>query len=68
MYKELYGFIFAQSLLFLEILGEVAFVTILKNEIEIVGSLFDVIKLDDIFIIASLEYLDLVFEQLHEFT
>ena len=58
--EELDGLLLREGFVLLEILGEVALVAVLKDEVEIVGGLFDVVELDDVFVIAGLEDLDLV--------
>jgi hypothetical protein len=64
--EHFYRLIFGEILLLFEILVEVALVAVLQNEVEVVGRLFDVEKLDDVFVVASAQHLDFVFEQLVE--
>lgn len=64
--EKLDGFFLGESFILLEILGEVALVAVLKNEVEIVGGLLDVVELDDVSVIAGLEDLDLVLEELQK--
>ena len=64
LYKELDGLFLWDSFIFLKILLKISFVAILKDEIKVVGSFFDIVQSDDVFIIAGPEYFNLVFEQL----
>ena len=64
LYKELDGLLFRDGFIFLEILLKISFVAILKDEIKVVGSFFDVVQSDDVFIIAGPEYFNFIFEQL----
>ena len=57
-----------RAVLFLQVSHEVAFIAVLKDEVEIIGCLFYVIKFDDVSVIAGLQYFDLVFKELHKFT
>jgi len=52
LYEELNCLLLAQRFVFLEILRKVPFVAIFKDEIKVVGCLFDIVQLDDIFIIT----------------
>lgn len=65
--EKLDGLLLGEGFVLLEILGEVALVAVLENEVEIVGGLLDVIELDDVFVIAGLEDLDLVLQELQKF-
>lgn len=58
--EELDGFLLGERLVLLEVLGEVALVAVLQDEVEVVGGLLDVVELDDISVIAGLEHLDLI--------
>jgi hypothetical protein len=42
-------------------------VAVLQHEIVVVGSLLEIVEFDDVGVVAGLEHLDLVFEQLVEF-
>lgn len=64
LYQKLNGFFFIDSFVFLEILREVSFVAILKYEIEIVSSFFDIIQLDNVLIVAGPQDFDFVLQQL----
>lgn len=66
--KELDSLFFRDGLVFLKILREISFVTVLEDEVEVVGSLLDVIQLDNVLIVTSPQYLDLIFKQLQEFS
>lgn len=66
LYEELNGLFLRQCLVLLEVLREIAFVAVLKNEVEVVGSLLDVVQLYDVFVIAGLEHFYLVLEQFQE--
>jgi chromosome segregation ATPase len=60
--KELYGLLFVEGLFLFEIGRQIALITILQNEIEVIGSFFNIVEFDNVAIITSFEYLDLVFE------
>jgi hypothetical protein len=64
--EELDRFLLGEGLVLLEVLGEVALVAVFEDEVEIVGSLLDVVELDDVSIIAGLEHLDFVLEEFQE--
>lgn len=65
--KEFDGFFFIESFFLFKVCREITLITILKNEVEIVGSFFNIIEFDNVTIITSFEYFDLIFEKLHEF-
>jgi hypothetical protein len=58
--EELDGLFLRERLVLLEVLGEIAFVAVLEDQIEVVGGLLDVVELDDVSVIAGLEHFDLV--------
>ena len=64
--EELNSFFLGDGFIFLEILWEISFVAVFEDEVEVVGSLFDVIQLDDVLIVTSPQHFDLVFQQLKE--
>jgi hypothetical protein len=58
--EELDGLFLRERLVLLEVLGEIAFVAVLEDQIEVVGGLLDVVELDDVSVIAGLKHFDLV--------
>ena len=64
LYKKLNGLLFCDSLVFFQILRKIAFVTILEYKVKIVGSLFDIVQLDDILVVAGPQNFNFVLEQL----
>jgi hypothetical protein len=58
--EELDGLFLRERLVLLKVLGEIAFVAVLEDQIEVVGGLLDVVELDDVSVIAGLEHFDLV--------
>ena len=60
--KDLDALLLGESLLALKVLREISFVAVLQDEVEIIGCLFDVVELNDVFIVASPQHLDLVLE------
>lgn len=65
--EELDRLLLGECFVLFEILGEVALVAVLQDEVEVVGSLLDVVELDDVPVIAGLEHFDLVLKQLQKF-
>jgi hypothetical protein len=64
--KELNGLLLIESLFLFEIGRQIALITILQNEIEVIGSFFNIVEFDDVAIVTGFEDLDLVFEEFHE--
>jgi hypothetical protein len=64
--EELYRFLLGEGLFLLEVLREIAFVAVLEDEVEVVGGLLDVVQLDDVAVVACLQYFDLVLQQFQE--
>lgn len=64
--EELNGFLFGERFVLFEILGDVAFVAVLEDEVEVVGSLLNVVEFDDVLIIAGLEDLNFVLKEFEE--
>ena len=62
MHEEFDGFFFGECGFGLDVFGEVSFIAIFEDEVEVVGCFLDVEELDDVFIIAGSEDFDLVFE------
>lgn len=58
--EELDGLFLRERLVLLKVLGEIAFVAVLEDQIEVVGGLLDVVELDDVSVIAGLKHFDLV--------
>jgi hypothetical protein len=66
LHQILDGFVLVEVLFLFESDRQVPLIAVLNDEIEVIGSLFNVIKLDDISIITGLEHFDLVLQQLHK--
>jgi len=66
--EEFNSLFFRDCLVFLEILRQISFVAVFKDEVEVVGCLFDVIQPDNVLIVTGPLHFDLVFEQLQKFT
>ena len=66
--EELDSLFLRDSFILLEILLKIPLVTILKDEVEVISSFFDIVQLDDIFIITSPQHFDLVLEKFQKFT
>ena len=64
LYEKFNSLFFRDGFILLEVLLEVAFVAVLKDKIEIIGSFLNIVQSDDIFIIASPKYLNLILQQL----
>ena len=64
--KEFDGFLLVEDLFLFQISRQVAFIAILQNEVEVVGSFFDVVELDDVTIVACFKDLYFVLKQLHK--
>lgn len=64
--KELDGFLLVEDLFLFQISRQVAFIAILQNEVEVVGSFFDVVELDDVTIVACFKDFYFVLKQLHK--
>lgn len=60
MYKKLNGLLLRECLVLFEVLREVSFVAVLKDEVEIIGSFFNVVQFDNVAVVAGLQDLDLV--------
>ena len=66
MKEKLDGLFFGESFLFLEIGHEISLIAVLEDGVEVVGSFFNVVELDDVAVVACLQHFDFVFEELHE--
>lgn len=64
--KELNGLLLIEGFFLFEIGRQIALITILQNEIEVIGSFFNIVEFDDVAIVTGFEDLDLVFEEFHE--
>lgn len=64
LYEKFYGLFLTKSLLLLQVLRQIAFVTVFQYQVKIVGSLLDVIEFDYIFVVACTQHLDFVLQQL----
>ncbi len=64
--KELDGFLFWEGLIFFEVLAQISLVAVLQDEVKVIGSLLDVIQLDDASVVAGSEHFDLILEQFQE--
>ena len=64
--KKLDGLLLIERLFLFEIGRQIAFITILQNEIEVIGSFFNIVEFDNVAIITGFEDLDLVFEEFHK--
>ena len=61
--QEVSGFVFGQLFFVFQVLQEIAFVAILHDEVEVVGRFLDVVKFDDVVVVALLEHFDLGFKK-----
>ena len=68
LYKILDGFFFWDVFLFLEVGSEVAFITVLQNQVDVINSLLDINKPNDIVVATRLKDLNFVIKKLSEFT
>lgn len=66
--KKLDSFVFSQGFFLFQVDHKIALITVLQNQIEIICSFFDVIELDNISIVASLQDLDLILKEFHKFS
>ena len=64
LYKKLNSLFLRNRLILLQVLLKVPLVTILQDKIEVIGSFFDVVQFDDIFIITRPQHLDLILKKL----
>jgi hypothetical protein len=53
-------------LFFLRVLAQISLVAVLQDEVKVIGSLLDVIQLDDASVVAGSEHFDLILEQFQE--
>lgn len=65
--EEVHGFFLGEVLLGFQVLLQISFVAVLHDEIDVVGRFLDIVKLDDVVIVAGLQYFDFVLKQLGEF-
>lgn len=60
LYKELNGFLLIQGLLLFQINRQIAFITVLQNQVKIIGRFLDIIQFDNVTVITCLQHFDLV--------
>lgn len=68
LYKVLYCFFLGNVFLFLDVGTQIALVTKLQDEVNVINCFFDVNQTDNVVIFACFENLDLVVQKLCEFT
>ena len=68
LHKILDSFFFWDVFLFLEVGSEVAFITVLQNQVDVINSLLDINKPNDIVVATRLKDLYFVIKKLSEFT
>jgi hypothetical protein len=67
LYKIFDCLFFWDVFLFLEVDTQVSFIAILKNQVNVINSLFDINQANDVVVSARLKYLNFIVEQLSEF-